>query len=128
MRATGAAKRYVLATAFSAGMSLGLPIILVSLAGLPEELSVACSFVIALVINFFNVRLFVFRSNGPILVEFTAFLATNGLIRLVEYAGFLLLFDLIGLNYIVALASILAFSSIMRFFIFARIFTGSRCG
>jgi putative flippase GtrA len=114
--------RYLLATGFSALMSLGLPVLFVDVFGWRAELAVAAAFVIAFLVNFLIHKFLVFRSAGRVLREFLGFAATNGLMRLVDYAGFLLLYRVAGLHYLVALVAVLTVTSLLRFLAFRRIF------
>lgn len=120
--ALSAALRFPLAVGLSASITIGLPVLLVSGVGVREELAVAVAMVVAFFVNFFVNKRFVFKSTHQGGGQLLRFFLTNASMRVVDYLGFLLLFNGLGLNYVVSLVIVLSITTVARFFMFSRIF------
>ena len=75
----------------------------------------AISLATVFVMNFFVIRLFVFRSNSSIVAEFYRFFTISIGFRVSEYLLFLFAFKTIGINYIFALILALGISFMGKF-------------
>ena len=117
-----AAGRFILTSGFSAVLSLSLPIVFVNMLHFRAEGAVALVFIIVFHVNFFNVRWFVFRSNGSIIKEYIGFLVTNGIFRLIDYSGFIFLFRVLNIHYVLSLFIVLSITTAARFLVFNNIF------
>jgi putative flippase GtrA len=113
--------RYFFATILSAVLSFCVPVALHELVNISEEISVAIALVVVLVVNFATVRVLVFRSQAPPLLQFLKFAASSVLFRFAEYLMFLAAFRLLGLYYVVALFLALAVSFVSKYF-FQRVY------
>lgn len=109
--------RYLAATGLSASLSLCLPVALHELAGLREEAAVGLGLLMAMIVNFVSIRVYVFRSSGRIAQQLWRFIATSAAFRLGEYGLFLLFFQLLNLNYIIALLISLGISFVGKYLV-----------
>lgn len=110
------ALRFALAAGLSFGISISFPLIFTSVLHLAPEVGVAAALMIAFLVNFLTVRFFVFRSAAPVWPQFFAFSLSVGGFRLLEYLAFLLLYRMLHMHYVVALAGILWVSFALKFF------------
>jgi len=124
----GQAARFMVATGLSATLSLGLPIVLHEFFRVPPQVAVAVAFVVAYLVNFLALRLVIFSSDRSVQRDFLNFGLSSLAFRGIEYVLFLALFQLLGLNYILALAAVLCASSIAKFFWYRSIMDGSGRG
>ena len=97
----------VFARYFGLGItSFGLGVFLIALLhevfGIEEKGSVFVTLVIIFFINFYLARSFVFESLGRIETQLLKFAVISGIMRLVEYSIFVILFSFFGLYYMVA--------------------------
>ena len=118
------AYRYLLVTGLSAVTTVALPTFLHEILGIEEEIAVAIALVIAFCINFLMARSYIYESDGHLGGQALKFLATSGLFRLAEYAGFLVLHTWLGVVYWIALIVVLVVSSVLKFFAY-RVFVFS---
>lgn len=118
------AVRFMVSTGFSAAMSFGLPIALHEWFGIAARIAVAIGFAVAYLGNIALLRLFVFRSNGSWRRQIMRYVPINGALRLVEYFGFLVLYESLRLDYRIAMLIVLGASSFFKFFIYRWIFEG----
>jgi putative flippase GtrA len=88
--------RYVLASLLSAGITLGVPVVMVELGGLDPSLAAATALLLALVANF------LLRNDGRWQAQAVRYLLVAALFRLGEFCVFLVLHHLLGLFYVVA--------------------------
>ena len=113
----GQAGRYLIATVLSACVSLILPALLHEFIGIREEIAVAGALITVFIMNFFMIRIFVFRSRSDIKLEFRRFFTVSIGFRIAEYLLFLAIFRILGLNYILSLAISLVISFITKFIV-----------
>jgi putative flippase GtrA len=109
------ALRFLLLTCASATISLGLPVILHEWLGVPPELGVAAGFLTAFIVNLTMLRRVVFSSDRSLSHDFVLFSLSTLSFRGAEYVAFLLLYSLVGINYVVALVLVLCISSAAKF-------------
>jgi putative flippase GtrA len=114
--------RFAISSGMSASLSLVLPILLHEVGRVDENVAVAVGFVSAYVMNFFMLRVFVFKSKGAIRSQIIKYVPVNGFFRLAEFSLFLILNNLLSLNYILAVASVLFVSTVLKFFGYRRLF------
>ena len=113
---SGQVVRYLIASAVSAVVSLLLPIVLHEGLATDPETAVAISLFTAFVLNFFVLRHYVYRSAGTVGPQLLKFAAFSVAFRLSEYLLFLFLFQVVSMNYVVALFIALAVSFVAKFF------------
>lgn len=114
--------RFGIATGLSAIVSLGLPITLHELFGVDQRLAVGISQATVLAMNFLTLRLFVFRSSGPVRTHVVRYAVSAVVFRGLEYASFLVLFEVIHLFYVTALVVTLFASTLTKFIWYRYIF------
>lgn len=107
--------RYLIATAVSFSLSLFLSFLFSEYFMMREELAVAFTLVIIFVINFFSIRLFVFKSRGSPKRQLIAFLISSIVFRGLDYLLFLIAFKSFNLNYLLALASALVTTFVLKY-------------
>lgn len=110
--------RFLLMTLLSAGLTLALPILFHEAFGAPKELAVALALATAFVVNFFTVRIVVFRSVGNPASEFIRYTLTNAAFRIGEYFLFILLHAISEMYYILVLGVVLGLSFILKFVLY----------
>ena len=93
--------RYGMTSALSAVVTLGLPVLLHEVMGVPDRIAVGVAFAAAFVLNFITTRMFVFKSAGQARDELIRYTLTSAAFRIGEYLAFLVLHAL-GLVYYVA--------------------------
>lgn len=115
-RTVGQVLRFGVSSGASAGVSLGLPVLLHEAFGIRQVAAVAVSQSSVLLLNFLMIRIFVFRSTGRGRRDLGVYVASAVSFRGGEYLLFLLLFQELGLYYVAALVLTLATSTLMKFF------------
>jgi putative flippase GtrA len=113
--------RFLLMTLLSACLTLALPILFHEVFGVGKEVAVALALAIAFFVNFFTVRIVVFRSAGSPTSEFIRYALTNAAFRISEFLAFFVLHTLLGIYYILVLVFVLGTSFIAKF-VFYRFF------
>ena len=111
----GELMRFGVATGLSAMVSLGMPIALHELFRVDQKVAVAISQVSVLAINFLTIKMFVFRGRGNVRTDMFRYMGSALAFRGIEYASFLLLFDVVGFFYITALVLTLGTSTLIKF-------------
>lgn len=110
------ARRFLVASVASFTVSVGSAVLTRKIPGLAEQYAAALALVIALVFNFFSMRLFVFRSRGHIGREALEYTISSIGFRFAEYLVFLLLFQIAGLPYLMSFIAALGLSFIAKYF------------
>ncbi len=110
--------RYLLMTLLSAGLTLALPILFHEAFGVRKELAVALALATAFAVNFFTVRIVVFRSAGNPISEFVRYALTNATFRIAEYLLFIILHTVLEIYYILVLGGVLVLSFIVKFIVY----------
>jgi putative flippase GtrA len=111
----GELMRFGVATGLSAMVSLGMPIALHELFHVDQKVAVAISQVSVLAINFVTIKMFVFRSRGNVRADMFRYMGSALVFRGIEYASFLLLFEVAGIFYVTALVLTLGTSTLIKF-------------
>lgn len=111
---------YLVFAAINFAINLGLTMMLHEWLLMPAPLAVACSITLAFFVSFLSFRYVVLESAKEFsaLRQLRSFLLTSVCFRLAEYASFLVLFALIGLNYLVAILIVLSVSFCSKFFFY----------
>jgi putative flippase GtrA len=110
--------RYLVMSGMSAFLSLGVPFVLHEGFAVRPDIAVACGLAAAFVMNFFTARLFVFRKKGSVKQQLGRFAFVSFTFRLGEYLAFLLLHSVLGVQYMIANASVLFLSFCLKFFVY----------
>jgi putative flippase GtrA len=116
--------RYVLMSGASAIVTLGVPLLLHEVFAVDEEIAVLVALVIAFVVNFLTLRLYVFASESGATGQLAKFTLTSAGFRLGEYLFFLLGHNVLEFHYMYTLIATLVISValkfvVYRFFVFA---------
>lgn len=110
--------RYLLITAESFFLNLGLAVLLHEWMGLAEELAFAIALIVVMVNNFLFLRYYIFRSvDSNIYKQFLAFVAASGVFRGGEYLAFLVIHTALGVHYAITILFTLALSFVIKFFV-----------
>jgi putative flippase GtrA len=116
--------RFGVSTALSAGMTLGIPILLHEGFDVEQRNAVAISQSSALLLNFLMIRVFVFRSKRAARRDLAYYVGSAVAFRGLEYLLFLGLFTFIHAFYVAALIVTLGTSTLLKFvwyrFLFGR--------
>ena len=115
---TTVAVRYLIATCLSACITIGLPILLVEIGTFHPSNAAATALLVALVVNFLSLKLYVYRKDGNWQAQAARFLVLAALFRLCEYGGFLLLHHIFGWFYVAALILTMGLSFVAKFLIY----------
>lgn len=110
--------RYLVMTGVSAVMSLGLPFVLHEGLAVRPDIAVAIGLGAAFFVNFTTAKLYVFKRRGFVKVQFGRFALVSLFFRLCEYLAFLVLHSLLGVQYMIATASVLFVSFCLKFFVY----------
>lgn len=120
----GEVSRYTQLAVVSAGMNLGLPVLLHEWLGMAERAAVALTLTTAFVVNFIVARSYVFKASGAFGPQVLRFAAASAGFRIAEYVAFLLLHTVFGLFYVLALGVALVTSFGVKFVFYrAYVFT-----
>ena len=114
-RTTGQLFRFAMSTGVSAAITVGFPVLLHELLGIQQTIAVAISQSSALLVNFLMIRVFVFRSRRAAPRDLAYYVGSAAAFRGLEYLGFLALFELAHLYYLVALLITLGTSTLIKF-------------
>lgn len=114
--------RFIVASGVSAILTLALPEIFIRSMQLVPSAAVGISMAIAFVVNFINVKFFVFRSKKDWKSEFIHFLLSNGIIRLLEFFIFNAILLLSDYYYCIILAAVVLLSFVIKYLVFRIIF------
>ena len=110
--------RYLAMTGASAIMSLGLPFVLHEGLAVRPNMAVAIGLGTAFLVNFMTAKLYVFKRRGFVGTQFGRFALVSLFFRLCEYLAFLVLHNLLGIQYMIANTSVLLVSFTMKFFVY----------
>lgn len=122
VRGLGELTRYALASVFSFAFVIGATAGLHEVAGLSETLAPAVALVLALVVNFTVLRLFVFPGqSAPVGRQLAETAVASLAFRAFEYGLFLAVHLGFGLNYLIATAASVCVSAVGKFFVYREI-------
>lgn len=118
--------RFLLTSASSALVTLGLPVILHELLHVDQKLAVAFGQATVFFLNFALIRVFVFRSSDHAGRQFLHYAGSAAVFRSLEYVAFLVLFQWLKLFYITALLITLGTSTVIKFVWYRFLFGGEK--
>ena len=110
--------RYLVMSCLSSILSLGIPFLLHEVFAVRPNIAVACGLAAAFIMNFFTARLFVFRKKGSVKQQLGRFALVSFAFRSAEYLAFLVLHNALGVQYMIANASVLFVSFCLKFFVY----------
>jgi putative flippase GtrA len=124
---TPEAFRYVMVGVANLAASVATLILLVEKVGLRPQLAGALCFSALFVANFALARYLIFRvPHGPVLKQFIRYGSFNLLIRVAEYAMFLLFLNLVAFQYSLSLVASLVVSNLVKFWCYKYLIFASR--
>ena len=106
--------RFGLLTMVSAGITIGLPVLLHEGLGIDPRIAVAIAFALVFVFNFTMMRLLVFRDRGNAMAALRRFFVSSLVFRSAEYVGFLVLYHM-GMRYYAAQIVVVGVSFGLKF-------------
>jgi len=113
--------RFFVGGLLSVGVTLGVTAYLHEIVGVHERIAAAVGFACALVTNFLFMRFYVFRGTPvPLLRQLAMFLASSGVFRGLEYAGFWAT-NAAGVHYLAALVLVLGCSFVIKFVVYEKL-------
>jgi putative flippase GtrA len=113
--------RFAAGGVLSSGVTLGVTALLREIFGVREAIAAAVGLASAMLVNFLFLRHFVFASRAtPIPRQLTMFLTSNGVFRVLEYLGFLVVIRLLDLHYLLSLLLVLGASFLLKFLVYER--------
>ncbi len=120
-RRAGVFARYFGLGIGSFGLGFFLIVLLHEIIGIEEKRSVLVALAIIFFMNFYLARSFVFESRGRIETQLLKFAIISGVMRLVEYSIFVILFSFFGLYYMLAYVVSVGVSFFVKFFIYRNV-------
>lgn len=115
--------RFGLGGVVSINVALGTAALLHQVAGMPERPAGGCGFAAALVVNFFTLRFFVFPSRDQSMAkQAVGYLATTGVVRLLEFSVFFVVNKYLGIPYLIAMTTVLGTSFLVKFVVYRALF------
>jgi putative flippase GtrA len=115
----GAPLRYLLQSGLSFTTNLGITAGLHELLGVSPEISFAIALVFVFVMNFAGMRWWVFRgTDRPIATQFMGFGLSSLAFRGLEYCGYLLLYRVAAIPYLVAAAATIGISFVVKYVVY----------
>lgn len=120
--------RFCVMTAIAFGIHIGLPPLLHEVFHLSEELACAVALVVVFTGNYFLQRYYVYQAKEgdprrQLLLYFLSSLGFRG----AEYVTFLLVYNVLEVQYLVAYVGVLLVSFMIKFFYYGKfVFKGSR--
>jgi putative flippase GtrA len=113
--------RFFVGGLLSVGVTAGVTTFLHEIHGVGVPQAGAAGFVSSLVTNFLFMRFYVFRGTKvPLLRQLAMFLASSGVFRGLEYAGFYVT-QAAGVHYQLALLLVLGCSFMLKFFVYEKL-------
>lgn len=108
--------RFGLSGVVSSTVALGTAALLHEWAELPERPAGGLGFVAALLVNFFVLRVFVFRAtHDAAWRQALTYLATSGMFRLFEFFAFYIVNKYVHVQYLIAMVLVLGVSFVVKF-------------
>jgi len=123
MSLQSSAIRYLLASAFSFAVNLGLTVFVHEVWGAGEEAAFAIALLVVFVINFFALRYYIYEGQqGRLWTQFWTYTGSAIGFRLSEYCPFLLLHSCLRIEYRVVVAGVMLSSFAVKFFYYRYVF------
>jgi len=118
-RRVGTPVRYLLLSALSFTLTLGITAGLHEALGVSPEISFAVALVIVFLTNFTGMRSWVFRgTRRPVVFQFMGFGLSSLSFRGLEYCGYLLLYRTFGIPYLAAAVSTIGVSFVVKYVVY----------
>ncbi len=119
-RLFGEMTRFGLLGGLSFAINVGLTVLVTEVLGAPAELAFALALATVLFVNFMTCRHLVFKgaAERDTASQFSLFVASSLAFRGLEYAAFLIVHTVLGVQYLVAVVGILVVSMLMKFVFF----------
>lgn len=113
--------RFAAGGVLSSGVTLGVTALLREVFGASEAIAAAGGLASAMLVNFLFLRHVVFASRAtPISRQLVMFLASNGVFRVLEYLGFLVVIRVLDIHYLLSLVIVLGVSFLLKFVVYER--------
>lgn len=123
--------RWLVNTAASFVVNLGLTIGLHEGFGVATEIAYAVALVAVFLMNFAFFRYYVFVQEEPLPIraQFVAYTGSAVGFRLSEYAGFLVMHTLLGVHYVIAIVLVQGAAFVAKYFFYGKlVFRGRNAG
>ena len=118
-RRGGTPARYLLLSALSFALTLGITAGLREWFGVPPEISFAVALVTVFLTNFAGMRWWVFRgTQRPVVYQFMGFGLSSLAFRGLEYCGYLLLYRVAGIPYLAAAVATIGISFVVKYAVY----------
>ena len=114
--------KFLMTSALSAILTLGMPIFLHEIAAVAENRAVLIAFVVAYFFNFFVLKYIVFEGKGKARYDLFKYLAANLAFRAAEYFTYIYLNSVLDYNYVICLLIVLIAFTIIKFFSYRWLF------
>lgn len=115
----GKPARYLLLSALSFALTLGITAGLREWFGVPPEISFAVALAVVFLTNFAGMRWWVFRgTERPVIVQFVGFGLSSLSFRGLEYCGYLLLYRIAGIPYLAAAVATIGISFVVKYAVY----------
>ena len=115
----GKPARYLLLSALSFALTLGITAGLREWFGVPPEISFAVALAVVFLTNFAGMRWWVFRgTERPMIVQFVGFGLSSLSFRGLEYCGYLLLYRIAGIPYLAAAVATIGISFVVKYAVY----------
>ena len=115
----GKPARYLLLSALSFALTLGITAGLREWFGVPPEISFAVALAVVFLTNFAGMRWWVFRgTERPMILQFVGFGLSSLSFRGLEYCGYLLLYRIAGIPYLAAAVATIGISFVVKYAVY----------
>jgi putative flippase GtrA len=115
----GKPARYLLLSALSFALTLGITAGLRECFGVPPEISFAVALAVVFLTNFAGMRWWVFRgTERPMILQFVGFGLSSLSFRGLEYCGYLLLYRIAGIPYLAAAVATIGISFVVKYAVY----------
>jgi len=115
----GKPARYLLLSALSFALTIGITAGLREWFGVPPEISFAVALAVVFLTNFAGMRWWVFRgTQRAMIVQFVGFGLSSLSFRGLEYCGYLLLYRVAGIPYLVAAVATIGISFVVKYAVY----------
>ncbi len=118
-RRAGTPVRYLLLSALSLSLTLGITAGLHEALGVSPEISFAVALGVVFLTNFASMRLWVFRgTHRPVVIQFMGFGLSSLSFRGLEYCLYLLLYRVVGIPYFAAAIATIGVSFVVKYVVY----------
>ena len=118
-RRMGVPARYLAFSGLSFGMNLGITAGLHAGVGLAPEISFAVALAVVFLMNFVGMRWWIFSgTDRPMASQFLGFGFSSLVFRGLEYCGYLVLYRMVGVDYLVAAVVTIGISFVAKYTVY----------